>query len=89
MSTRVLIADDSPAVRAGLTGILAGTEFEVAAQAATCDQALQYTLTCVPDLVLLDLRMPDGDSFCVAEKIKAEHPETRVLCFTAAETSPR
>ena len=74
MPTRVLIADDSPALRAGITGMLAGTEFEVAAQAANCDQALRYTLTCVPDLVLLDLRMPDGDSFRVAEQIKAEHP---------------
>jgi DNA-binding NarL/FixJ family response regulator len=86
MSTRILIADDHPAIRAGLLAVLTGTEFEVAAQAADCDQALRYTLACDPEVVLLDLGMPGGDAIDVIKAIKEKRPQTRVLVFTAAES---
>jgi DNA-binding NarL/FixJ family response regulator len=86
MSTRVLIADDHAAIRAGLTSLFFGTECEVAAQAVNCGEAVSYTLTCHPDVVLMDLRMPGGDSIGVIDQIKATQPNTRVLIFTAAES---
>jgi DNA-binding NarL/FixJ family response regulator len=85
MLTKVLIADDHQAVRAGITAMLVGTEFEVAAVATTCDQAVRYTLACDPVVVVLDLRMGEGDGLDVLARIKAERPDSKVLLFTLAE----
>ena len=71
---------------AGLVAMLVGTEFEVAAQATDCDEALRFALTCTPDLVVLDLRMPGGNAIQTAEQIKQELPATQVLLFTASES---
>lgn len=85
MSTKVLIADDHQAVRAGVTAMLVGTEFEVAAVATTSDEAVSYTMACKPDVVLLDLRMGEDDGLEAVARIKAERPDTKVLLFTVAE----
>ena len=88
MSIRVLIADDHQAVRAGLTSLMVGTEFEVAAQAVDCDETVRFTLTCAPEVVVLDMRMRGGSGVDVVTKIKLERPETRVVLFTAADSIP-
>ncbi len=88
MSIRVLVADDHQAVRAGISAMLLGSECEVAAQAVDADQAVRYTLTCNPDVVLLDLRMSGGDSLEAIEEIKTKRPQTRVLVFTVSESVP-
>jgi DNA-binding NarL/FixJ family response regulator len=88
MATRVLIADDHAALRAGLVGLLCGTEFEVIAQAADCDQLVRYTLTCNPEVVLTDLRMTDGDSLEAIKEIKTKQPTVRVLVLTVANSIP-
>ncbi len=57
---RILIADDHPVVRGGLQGMLAGeADFEVIAEAATGVQAVDLALRLQPDVVLMDLRMPE------------------------------
>lgn len=64
MSTvlRVLIADDNPVVRAGLTALLTATEgIEVVAEAADGREALRLTRLHAPEVVLLDVRMPGVD----------------------------
>ncbi|MCH0541072.1 response regulator transcription factor [Streptomyces sp. MUM 203J] len=59
---RVVVADDNPVVRAGLTALLSGCEdLEVVAQAADGREAYEVTLRLRPDVVLLDVRMPGVD----------------------------
>ncbi|AYV29579.1 response regulator [Streptomyces goshikiensis] len=59
---RVLVADDNPVVRAGLTALLATAEgIEVIAQAADGGEALHLTRLHAPDVILLDVRMPGVD----------------------------
>ncbi|WP_329455903.1 response regulator transcription factor [Streptomyces sp. NBC_01497] len=59
---RVVVADDNPVVRAGLTALLSGTDgMEVVADAADGREAYEATLRTRPDLVLLDVRMPRHD----------------------------
>ncbi|MGA2032513.1 MAG: response regulator transcription factor [Thermoguttaceae bacterium] len=84
----MLIADDHQAVREGLVAMLRGTEFEVVAQAADCDQLVRYALTCNPDVVLTDLRMAGLNSLEAAEAIKTKQPTVRVVVFTMAESIP-
>jgi DNA-binding NarL/FixJ family response regulator len=67
---------------------LCGTEFEVIAQAADCDQLVRYTLTCNPEVVLTDLRMTDGDSLEAIKEIKTKQPTVRVLVLTVANSIP-
>jgi DNA-binding NarL/FixJ family response regulator len=82
MPIRILVADDDQVIRAGIVRMMSGTEIEVAGQASNCEQTLRYALTCEPDVVLLDLRMPDGDGFAVLGKIKQERPALPVLVFS-------
>jgi DNA-binding NarL/FixJ family response regulator len=88
MPVRLLIADDHQVVRLGVVAMLHGTEFEVAAQAVDCDQALRYTLTCTPNVVLVDLHMPGGDGWQVVQQIKESCPDVAVVVFTAADSVP-
>jgi DNA-binding NarL/FixJ family response regulator len=83
---RLLIGDDHLAVRQGVMTMLLGTEIEVAAQAASCEQTVKYTLTCEPDVVLVDMRLPDEDGLQALRRIKNQRPETLVLMFSAFES---
>ena len=58
---RLLVADDQEMVRQGVKALLAGTEIKVVAEVATGQAAVKHTMETEPDIVLLDVRMPDGD----------------------------
>ena len=58
---RLLIADDHDVVRSGLKGMLAGTDIKVVGEVTTGRAALEYVLRNEVDVVLLDVRMPEGD----------------------------
>ena len=78
-SVRVLIADDHEVVRSGLKSLFADTDVVVVAEAATGDAALRMALKHNLDLVLLDVRMPDGDGLRVLSRLKDEKPDLPVL----------
>ena len=61
MAIDVIIADDHEVVRAGLKSLLEGTDIRVVAEADGGDAAWKLAVKHKPDLVLLDVRMPDGD----------------------------
>src|SRR5262245_37617176 len=82
MSVRVLIADDHEVVRSGIRALLSGTEFDVVAEAASGEEAYQRVCELKPDLVLLDVRMPDGDGLAAMSRIKSQLPEQRVLVLS-------
>ncbi len=86
-SKRILLVDDSALVRAGLISVLESTdhdhEFTICGEAASGNEALDQVRELRPDLVLLDVRLPDGQGYDVCRAILAEFPETRVIMLTA------
>jgi len=82
---RLLIADDHPMARAGITGLLRGTEIEVTAQATNCEEAVRYCAACSPDVVLLDVRMPDADGFTAMQRIRERRPTMPIIMLSASD----
>jgi len=81
---RVLIADDHPAIRAGLVGELAGDpDIEVVGQAADGEETLRLAEALEPDVVLLDIVMPGLRAPEVVRRLLVAQPELRVLVLTA------
>ncbi len=87
---RILVVDDHPVVRDGLVAML-GTQpdFEVVSEAATGLEAVQKAASYRPDLVLLDLEMPDIDGVEALRQMRERNPQVRALVFTAFDTDER
>jgi DNA-binding NarL/FixJ family response regulator len=84
VTVRILVADDQELVRAGFTAVL-GTQpdFEVVAEAATGREAVDLARTHRPDVVLMDVRMPDLDGIAAtAEICRDARTRSRVLILT-------
>ena len=82
MPIDLLIADDHEVVRVGLRTLLQGTEIRIVAEAEGGNAALKLALKHRPDLVLLDVRMPEGDGLSCLARIKLEMPATPVVMFS-------
>jgi len=82
MSIKVLIADDHEVVRAGLKTLLADTDVQIIGEVAGGDQAVRYVMANPVDVVLMDIRMPDGDGLTALGRIKLEKPEMPVLMLS-------
>lgn len=79
----VLVADDHAVVRAGLTAILeAAQDLRVVAEAANGEQAVECFARLLPDVVVLDLRMPVLDGLGALARLRREHPAARVILLT-------
>ena len=76
---RVLIVDDHPMVRAGLRSMLSGDEVDVVGEAASGAEAVQGAATLAPELVLLDVELPDMSGVDALVHIKARAPASAVL----------
>lgn len=88
--TRILVADDHPIVREGLVAILeTQPDFEVVGEAATGGEAARLATKVAPDILLLDLELPELDGVEVLRRVRAQCPSTRVLIFTAFDTDER
>jgi DNA-binding NarL/FixJ family response regulator len=83
---RVIIADDHELARLGLrTMLLPEPDLEVVAEATTGREAVEMSQELEPDLVLMDIRMPDLDGLVATRAIKEEHPRTSILIVTLSE----
>jgi len=81
---RLLIVDDHEVVRIGLGAVLDLTPgIKVIGHAAGKEEAKLMSLRLKPDIVLLDIRLPDGSGVDAARDILAERPDTRVLFLTS------
>jgi NarL family two-component system response regulator LiaR len=81
---RVLIVDDHPAVRRGLAAfLLVFDDLELVGEAAGGRAALELCATTRPDVVLMDLVMPEMDGATATQAIREAHPSTRVLALTS------
>ena len=80
---RVLVADDHMIVRTGIRHVLESeAEFEVVGEAASGTEALALTSRLHPDVVVLDISMPEMTGLEVAGRLRASSPKTRVLMLS-------
>lgn len=86
-SIRLLIADDHPVVRDGLRAMLATqADMELVGEAATGTEAVERARALRPDVVLMDLQMPDLDGPSAIAALREQAPEVRVLVLTTYGT---
>ena len=85
MTERILIVDDHPLTRDALAGLLAHNGFDVVGQAGSGAEAIVSVGELKPDLVLLDLSMPDMDGLTALPALRAASPDTEVVVLTASE----
>ena len=82
MSIRLLICDDHEVIRTGLASLLAGTDIQIIGEAANGKDALRIAQKEKPDVILLDIRMEDGDGLSTLEKLRAKVPESKVVMLS-------
>ncbi len=82
MPIRLLVADDHQVVRRGLAVLLADSDIEIVAEAATGKETVKLAEKVRPDIILLDVRMPDGDGLATLEKLRSKVPESRVVMLS-------
>lgn len=83
MPINVVIADDHEVVRAGLKSLVDGTDIRIVAEATDGATAHKLAAKHRPDVVMLDVRMPDGDGLNCLARIKLDQPETPVVMFSS------
>ena len=87
---RILVADDHPMLREGLVAVL-GTQpdFEVVGEAANGSEVVRLARQLRPDVILLDLEMPDVDGVAALQRLQETGSEARTIVFTAYDTDER
>jgi len=81
---RILVVDDHEVVRQGLVALLGRREeFQVVAEAGSVAEALAAARRFIPDLVVMDVRLPDGSGIEACRDIRSEYPATRVVMLTS------
>ncbi len=83
---RILIADDHPLFRKGMRTLLVSMpETEVVGEATTGKETVDRALALQPDIVLMDLQMPEGGGLTAIRSLTSANPETRILVVTLFE----
>jgi DNA-binding NarL/FixJ family response regulator len=82
---RILIADDHPLFRDGLRSLLEAQGHEVLGEAHNCRQAIELARKLRPELVLMDVSMPELDGVSATRLIASEMPEVKVVILTASD----
>jgi DNA-binding NarL/FixJ family response regulator len=86
---RVLIADDHEVVRRGVREYLTGeSDMEVVGEARNGDEALHLADELQPDVLIVDIQMPEVSGVEVTTRVKQRHPECQVLVLTAFDNDP-
>jgi DNA-binding NarL/FixJ family response regulator len=83
-SVGILIVDDHEVVRMGLRTLLEKRDgFTVVGEAGTAEEALRVARQSQPDVVIMDIRLPDGNGVQACREIREELPDTRVIMLTS------
>ncbi len=85
MGTRILVVEDEPAISELISAVLRYEGFEVVT-ASTGNDGVRATRAERPDLILLDVMLPDDDGFRVQERLNAERDGTPIIFLTARDT---
>jgi DNA-binding NarL/FixJ family response regulator len=84
MTTKILLVDDHEVVREGLRTLLGKREgFQIVGQAGTVAEAIQEAERTRPDVVVMDVRLPDGSGIEACREIREARPETKVVILTS------
>lgn len=84
---RIVIADDHPIFRAGVQGLLSAQEdFQIVGEAANGKEAVQIVKHLLPDVLLIDLQMPELDGVGAIRQLKDVAPNTRILVLTTYDS---
>jgi DNA-binding NarL/FixJ family response regulator len=84
---RVLLADDHQLFRRGVASLLSGREdIEVVGEAGNGAEAIERARELMPDVILMDIKMPQLDGISATKQLKAEMPYVRIMMLTVSET---
>ena len=86
MSIGVLIVDDHPEFRRAARELLNAAGFEVVGEAGTGHEALATAARCSPDIVLLDVQLPDIDGFAITESL-LDRPDPPLVILTSSRSA--
>ena len=86
MPIKVVIVDDHEVVRRGLQTIFKDTDIKVVGEAANGLEAVAQTVKHKPDIVLMDIRMPECDGLAAMEMIRKQAPETKVVVLSTYDS---
>ncbi|CAM3569422.1 response regulator transcription factor [Smaragdicoccus niigatensis] len=87
MGTRVLIVDDAEVFRSRAKRLLEAAGYVVVGEAGDAREAVEQCRLLHPDVVLLDVQLPDGDGFTVAEALEAQELKPTVVLVSSREAS--
>jgi DNA-binding NarL/FixJ family response regulator len=87
MGTTVLIVDDHPSFRVSARRMLEAHGYVVVGEAADASSAIDAVLELQPDVVLLDIRLPDADGFQVAERLAANGTTAAIVLTSSSDRS--
>lgn len=82
MAFQILLVDDFPLFRQRLRRLLTAPDFVICGEASTGNEALERTRALKPDLVLMDLSMPEMNGIEVTRQIRQISPKTRIVVVT-------
>ncbi len=82
---RVLVVDDNDGFRESLVFLLSGEDLEVIGQARTGPEAIEMAMRLMPDVVLMDVRMPEMDGIEATRRLKAARPTVGVIALSSME----
>jgi NarL family two-component system response regulator LiaR len=86
--TRIILADDHPLLRQALKDVLEKQlDFEVVAEASDGEEAVKLAIEMIPDVVIMDISMPNLNGLEATKQIKASHPSIAVLVLTVYSDS--
>ena len=90
MKIRILVADDHPMLREGLVAVLSTQpDFDVIGEASNGSEVVWMAERLHPDVILLDLEMPNADGVAALERLRDADARARTVVFTAYDTDER
>ena len=90
MKIRILVADDHPMLREGLVAVLSTQpDFDVIGEASDGSEVVWLAERLHPDVILLDLEMPNADGVAALERLRDADARARTVVFTAYDTDER
>ena len=82
MGIKLLIADDHEVVRSGLASLLAGTGIDIVGEARDGRETIKLTKKLKPEVVLLDIRMPEVDGLETLDKLHKDNPDLKIVMLS-------